>query len=112
MATTQGVSRNDYLTGRDRVRIEMWTVNLDGTMGDTYVTSYPATWRRYDMLRNLASYVLATHDVGNHYLRPPRSAIRVNSAQGVAWVKDNPARVAYFDTTAILPWQTQVTRGK
>lgn len=78
------------------VVVEMWTVNDDGTPGDTYTLRYPLGMRRHDMLRNLATYALATHDVGSHYTRVPRKHIRVNSTQGIAWDTRNPSNVAYF----------------
>lgn len=79
------------------VSLEMWTVNPDGTPGDTYAMRFPVGKRRHDMLRTLASYALATHDVGRYYTRVPRRYIRVNSTQGVAWDTRNVSRVAYFN---------------
>jgi hypothetical protein len=80
----------------EAVRLEMWTVNSDGTPGDTYTMAFPTHMRRHDMLRILASYTLATHDFGRYYIRPSRNTIRINQSQGVAWLTDDVSRVAYF----------------
>jgi hypothetical protein len=91
-----------YTYGEETFTLEMWTVNLDGTPGDTVTRRYPSVTRngrntrRHDALRDLASFALAVPDRTGTFIRPRRSDIRVNSAQGVAWLASNPARVAYF----------------
>lgn len=65
--------------------------------GETFARRYPTTTRRYDMLRNLATFALARYDHGSGtWLRIPRKFVRVNSAQGTAWDVRNVASVAYF----------------
>jgi hypothetical protein len=92
-----------YTYGDEKFKLEMWTVNWDGTH-ETVTRSYSSTTRngtntrRHDALRNLASFALATNrDLDGTLIRPRRSDIRINAAQGVAWLHGNPARVAYFD---------------
>jgi hypothetical protein len=95
-----------YTYDDEKFKLEMWTVNWDGTPGETITRWYPSTTRngtnrrRHDALRHLASFALATNrDRTGTLIRPRRSDIRVNAMQGVAWLDSNPARVAYFDTT-------------
>lgn len=65
--------------------------------GETFARRYPATRRRHDMLRNLATFALAqyNHTTGT-WVRLPRNLVRVNSVQGVAWDVRDVANVAYF----------------
>jgi hypothetical protein len=96
-----------YTYGDEKFKLEMWTVNWDGTPGDTVTRWYSSTTRngtnkrRHDALRDLASFALATNRnyKDGTLIRPRRSDIRINSVQGVAWLHSNPARVAYFDNT-------------
>jgi hypothetical protein len=77
--------------------VEMWTTDLyDGSISEIYSRSYPVTTRKYDAIRNLATYALATPEVGPYHVRVPRKHIRVNSTQGVAWDTRNVASAAYF----------------
>ena len=94
---------DDILPGEDAgteeptFTVEMWTTDLyDGTTREIFARSYPVTTRKYDAIRNLATYALATPEVGPYHVRVPRKHIRVNSAQGVAWDTRNVASAAYF----------------
>jgi hypothetical protein len=94
---------DDILPGEDAgteeptFTVEMWTTDLyDGSISEIYSRSYPVTTRKHDAIRNLATFALATPEVGPYHVRVPRRFIRVNSAQGVAWDTRNVASAAYF----------------
>jgi hypothetical protein len=103
MSADEALGEDDILPGEDAgteeptFTVEMWTTDLyDGSTREIYARSYPTTTRKHDAIRNLATYALATPEVGPYHVRVPRKHIRVNSAHGVAWDTRNDATTAYF----------------